>query len=144
MAIPLSLECPFSAHVNVLVYIGVMQLRGCVGVHNIISWTPVIPLNIFVIFHKIHLKACRIDIASPFYLDNDWNDQFSWNMYWFKGITRTQHHKAYAFTCISIVHLGPPHIPLSGCMGCVGRGPWITARILMPTQNSSLHSNTSI
>ncbi len=34
-------------------------------------------------------------------------------MYRFKGITRTQHHKSQAFTCISIVHLGPPHIPLS-------------------------------
>ena len=35
-------------------------------------------------------------------------------MYRYKGITRTQHHESYAFTCISIVHLGPPHIPLSG------------------------------
>ncbi len=28
-------------------------LRGCVGVHNIVSWPPVVPLNIFVIFHKM-------------------------------------------------------------------------------------------
>ncbi len=32
-------------------------LRGCVGVHNILSWPPLVPLNTFVIFHKIHLKT---------------------------------------------------------------------------------------
>ena len=64
-------------------------LRGYVGVHNIVSGPMVVPLNIFVIIHQIHLKA-----------------------HWFTGITCTQHHKSYAFTYISIVHLGPPHIPL--------------------------------
>ncbi len=78
----------------------IQPLRGCVVVHSIVSWPSVVPLNIFVIFHQIHLKEtftfficlCNTVIG-------------------LRGL-HTQHHKSYAFTCTGIVHLGPPHIPL--------------------------------
>ena len=51
------------------------DLRGCVGVHIIVSWPLVVPLNIFVTFPQIYLKAYISWKA------DDRNDQFSWNMY---------------------------------------------------------------